>query len=831
MMAASASSNGRSSTAAIPAGRERWADPRRVSLVITARNEPAHLLATTLDGLRATAAGFDHEILVLDDGSDKRIPPVGPEVRVVRNEPALGVSRSLRRGFELSTGDVLVALDAHMTFEPDWLAEMLSVLDDRTLLCPAALSYDLATPYYCGARMTWRDDSLPGLGYEPLPGRPDDTQVEVPMVLGACYMAERKTLERLGGLNPLLRVWGLLEQDLSLRAWACGLRVASAPRAGVGHYYRDTALNPVGEENHAFNRRLVVGSIFEDDIAALLLEHLPTPPHVRAWLDDGAVDEWRRDVQSRRRVGDRELLSGPLRALGETLPIDLGPPSRYRRGRWPRSVAVEHVRRDLVTLSVELAVTDRSRAVDAHEPDPPDEPGMVRLRACAVVWEGRALVLLDDPAGVAAAVQLALMRAGAWFLSGPWTVVDGTAAAHPSGGPSWDGGVNGRRPAEPCPVGWVVPLRWEAPEGCEVQRVSDGEAILALIGSVPEAEQRRQALDVLRGVAEAASPFRVALGTASEAAEAILAEIVRACHGSEGAGPRSSGRDVVTSDALRGGSSRDVMTVPGPTLALVGYGASVAVRTADLDLLAVLGDRIPPGMSVTASPECGGGPPGRWVDVERIGPSRWCLRVDGLESHQASNFDELVGVAESAWHSAIAELATEAVFVHAGVVSWRERLVVIPGPSFTGKSTLVAALVARGCVYYSDEFAVALPDGRVAPFPRRISLRTEKGTVCTRVPVEALGGQAGTEPRAVAMVLSTHYRPGRVWCPEPRSPGQAVMGLLLNTVAARRQPATTMRIASRVVSGALLLQGPRGEAEATADAVLARVEQSLEASA
>jgi glycosyltransferase involved in cell wall biosynthesis len=520
-------------TSALPSP-PRKAEARRVSLVITARNEPANLLATTLDGLRASAAGFDHEILVLDDGSDEPIPPVGPDVRVVRNEQALGVSRSLRRGFELSTGEVFVALDAHLTFEPDWLAEMLAVLDDRTLLCPAALSYDLATPYYCGAQIVWRDDSQPGLGYEPRPGRPDDALVEVPMVLGACYMAERNVLEHLGGLNPLLRVWGLLEQDLSLRAWACGLRVASAPRAGVGHHYRETALNPVGEENHAFNRRLVVGSIFEDDIAALLLEHLPMPARVRAWLDDGAVHEWRRDVQGRRRVGDRELLSGPLRPLGETLPIHVGPPAGYRRGRWPRSLAAEHVRRDLATLSGGLGLRDDQEPLSAVD------PGMVRLRACTVVWEGRAIVLLDDPAGVAAAVQLALVRAGAPFLSGGWTVVDGAARAHPSGGQPGDSAVKGGRPAQPCPVGWVVPLRWDGPQGCEVQRLSEGEAILGLIGAVPEPAQRRQALGVLRAVAEAASPFGLALGTAAGAAESILAEIQVRGRGSDALGPAAT---------------------------------------------------------------------------------------------------------------------------------------------------------------------------------------------------------------------------------------------------------------------------------------------------
>ena len=46
------------------------------------------------------------------------------------------------------------------------------------------------------------------------------------------------------------------------------------------------------------------------------------------------------------------------------------------------------------------------------------------------------------------------------------------------------------------------------------------------------------------------------------------------------------------------------------------------------------------------------------------------------------------------------------VFVHAGVVGWHGRAIVIPGESRSGKSELVTALVQAGATYYSDEYAV-----------------------------------------------------------------------------------------------------------------------------
>src|SRR5262252_9289207 len=52
----------------------------------------------------------------------------------------------------------------------------------------------------------------------------------------------------------------------------------------------------------------------------------------------------------------------------------------------------------------------------------------------------------------------------------------------------------------------------------------------------------------------------------------------------------------------------------------------------------------------------------------------------------------------------LAECASTGVFVHAGVVAWRNAAMVVPGTSHAGKSTLIAELVRCGARYYSDEY-------------------------------------------------------------------------------------------------------------------------------
>ena len=71
----------------------------------------------------------------------------------------------------------------------------------------------------------------------------------------------------------------------------------------------------------------------------------------------------------------------------------------------------------------------------------------------------------------------------------------------------------------------------------------------------------------------------------------------------------------------------------------------------------------------------------------------------------------------------VAEHAPDHLFVHAGVVGWEGRAIVIPGSSFAGKTTLVQAWLEAGAAYYSDEFAVIDRDGHVHPFARPLAIR------------------------------------------------------------------------------------------------------------
>ena len=167
--------------------------------------------------------------------------------------------------------------------------------------------------------------------------------------------------------------------------------------------------------------------------------------------------------------------------------------------------------------------------------------------------------------------------------------------------------------------------------------------------------------------------------------------------------------------------------------------------------------------------------------------------------------------------------ATERIFVHAGAVAHNGRIIVIPGMTFAGKSTLVAALVRAGAIYYSDEFSVLDKDGFVHPYARPLSLRG-MDALGKNHPVESLGGTAGEQPLPIGLVAVTTYRPGAVWQPKRLSAGEGVLALMSNTVPAQTRSQEALRNITRAVEGAVVIQSERAEADALAPLLLAELE-------
>ncbi|HLM60633.1 MAG TPA: hypothetical protein VK308_07515, partial [Pyrinomonadaceae bacterium] len=194
--------------------------------------------------------------------------------------------------------------------------------------------------------------------------------------------------------------------------------------------------------------------------------------------------------------------------------------------------------------------------------------------------------------------------------------------------------------------------------------------------------------------------------------------------------------------------------------------------------------------------------------------------------------DTFFEMVESQIRVTIAEFAHSKVFLHAGVVGWKGKAIVIPALSFSGKTTLVAELAKKGALYYSDEYAVLDSDGNVQPFPKWLSLR---GIINDYVqqdhPVESLGGVTGTETISVGMVLIAKYNKEKKipkqWRPRRLSRGEGIMEILPHTLPIRNNPKFVLDVLNKLASRAIIVKTVRGEAKEFSDTLLNYFERQV----
>jgi hypothetical protein len=262
-------------------------------------------------------------------------------------------------------------------------------------------------------------------------------------------------------------------------------------------------------------------------------------------------------------------------------------------------------------------------------------------------------------------------------------------------------------------------------------------------------------------------------------------------------------------------------------MSLTAYGVRVGVRVNDAAMLDAIRSYLPVGwkpspVSVVErlySLIHGGA-------GERPGVRRFNLLYgDIVRLARTTDLEEMLEMFESDLQLHVAEAARRRVFIHAGVVGWKGRAILIPGRSLSGKTTLVAALVRLGATYYSDEYAVMDKSGRVHPFPKPLQIREGASTKQTKHSVEEFGGRVGHRPLPVGLIISSRYRSGARWRPRPLSTGQGMLELLANTVSARRNPRAALSALQQAASGAQTLKGERGEAANAAHAILKRLEE------
>jgi hypothetical protein len=250
-------------------------------------------------------------------------------------------------------------------------------------------------------------------------------------------------------------------------------------------------------------------------------------------------------------------------------------------------------------------------------------------------------------------------------------------------------------------------------------------------------------------------------------------------------------------------------------LSLEAFGVQLELTLGDAGLEGRLSDILPPGWRPCEAGESAGR-----FGLRENGADAYEVTINGLPALEYGTLEVAVTMLDAQMRLFIAANARDWLFVHAGVVAHDGRALVIPGSSFSGKTTLVQALVQAGAKYYSDEYAVLDEDGLVHPYPRPLSIRSSGENAARKRAAAEIGAVARDEPATLAAVAVTRYRAGSEWRPKRVSSGHGMVALLANTVPAQERPEQSLRTVRRAVTGATVLEGERGEADPVASALL-----------
>lgn len=262
------------------------------------------------------------------------------------------------------------------------------------------------------------------------------------------------------------------------------------------------------------------------------------------------------------------------------------------------------------------------------------------------------------------------------------------------------------------------------------------------------------------------------------------------------------------------------------TMSVLAYGVRIGIRANDPSVAEELAGHLPPDSKYNEYSDVGRVYSLVFEKDDRSGRQQNSVYVDGALLARRSTLQAALRIFEADVQLHVAEMAPDRVFVHAGVVGCRGRAILLPGRSFTGKSTLVAELIRAGAEYYSDEYAVLDSAGDVHPYARPLAIRQAGVPGATKLPVHTFGAHAGSHPLPVGLVVVSQFRLGGEWRPQRLSPGSGVLALLANTVAARRIPDVVLATLRQIVAGATIVASERGEASQVIESIFDLAMQS-----
>lgn len=209
----------------------------KLTVITNTLNEGPRVRSTCENFL---SAGADEIIVCADGTTDGSCDNLPPQVTVIRHTTAQGCGKAKLAATAVSTGDVMMWVDAHQSVLDGDIRQMAAdVLAHDTIMCPA-----LRNIYYDDQWQSHVVENSTRLFY------PNDEAIlplhtnqyryanpETSIMVGVGLCMSRRTYLRVGGWNRFIGRHGSQERGMALRAYMANVPVVIDPAVVLGHEF------------------------------------------------------------------------------------------------------------------------------------------------------------------------------------------------------------------------------------------------------------------------------------------------------------------------------------------------------------------------------------------------------------------------------------------------------------------------------------------------------------------------------------------------------------------------------------------------------------------
>ena len=231
-------------------------ESKDLTCIITFKNENDEV-EKTVQNIRGTTKGV-HIILVKDGNDDKYDYSIVSRLykcEYLVNDQSKGVAQARTMGVEYTHTSTFIIMDAHMRlYEIGWEDKVIQLAKEHPndILCSKTLviKKDKDNIYtnengknknnIVGANVLFDDKHTFEAKWSGVFKKESDELIEVPCILGAFYVMNKKHWNRIHGLQGLMQ-WGQDEPLLSVKTYLFGGKSYIINNIFVGHMYRDAA--------------------------------------------------------------------------------------------------------------------------------------------------------------------------------------------------------------------------------------------------------------------------------------------------------------------------------------------------------------------------------------------------------------------------------------------------------------------------------------------------------------------------------------------------------------------------------------------------------------